>query len=905
MGDNARAWVRLSTQWRRYELQFPRQKIGGHNKFWLSVRPQGEAVVWMDAVQLEAAETASPWQAAEPVSLTCAVLAPVSGNIFFPGEPVALAIKAYNSRPVAADVRLRLTVRGDDGHIVHRWTHAVALAAKGVLAERTELAEPLSRLGPYFYTCDLEGAAEGRPARRHDGAFALVAKPVPVEPRTSLFGMAAGPLDRVPSLARIGVRKAALAVRWAYAEQGSGRLLPRHVESSNRAIDTYLEYGIAPMVYLRRTPGWAALKKHPHDIFPPREDLVSSYGDFARQVAALFKGRVKYYQLWGGEADLLAGHVQNELGKDLAWFTDQVAALHRNGYQGIKQADPDATVAVTGVSGVDCTHSRYAFLKQLLPKLEGHFDEVTIHPYCYPWTLAGDRHVQSPEEADLAGKYRVISELAGGRPVGNGEFGFAIEHQEPLDGVASRRMADYLVRSFLLTAAVPQARQLMWYTVAGNYDAFSIWKWPDPRPCVPAYAATAQRLEGASGPREVFLGSLVRGVVLDKGGGAVAALWVPDNRDVPYLPPEVPAGAWQLLDMMGNAMAVDGRGAVRLSGSPVFFEAASLSAKELAAALPTGKLLVQPVTCRVRIGNRQSLKLFLTNQLPEELPGQVCVTAPVLGGIRDCELTLAPLRSGMVETATVPLPAELDLAALARGVPVRGVVRTAAGDVEFSEAIELLNCPRVTGEVKIDGRLDEWPVGGAIVLDTPRHLFPPDAASHSLWRDASDLSLSAWTGWDDAYFYFAARVLDDVHHNTQVEVETIWAGDCIQLGFDILNDALAPGYGPDDREINIGYSTAAGRALVGQSWPPPARLPEGCVAAAIPGPGRVDYELAVPWSLLAPLRPVAGEVFGCNFVVLDTDVNRTDYWMGLTYGICGGKDPSVFKRFMLTGPARP
>jgi hypothetical protein len=296
------------------------------------------------------------------------------------------------------------------------------------------------------------------------------------------------------------------------------------------------------------------------------------------------------------------------------------------------------------------------------------------------------------------------------------------------------------------------------------------------------------------------------------------------------------------------------------------------------------------------------VKLFLTNQLPGELPGQVMVTAPLQGGLRNCEVALAPLRSGLTEVVAVPLPAPLDLAALGRGAAIRGVVRTAAGDVEFSAAVELLSCPRVAGEVVVDGNLNEWSDQPAIVLDTPKYLFPPDAASHSLWRDAADLSIRAWTGWNDTHFYFAARVLDDVHINTQAAAATIWAGDCIQLGFDVLNDALTTGYAPDDREITIGYSTAAGRALAGQSWPPPARLPEGCVVAAIPGPGYVDYELAVPLAVLAPLRLADGEAFGFNFVALDMDVNRTDYWMGLTYGICGGKDPSVFKRFLLTAP---
>ncbi len=901
-GDNARAYVRLTTSWQRYELPFPRQKLGGHNKFWLAVRPQGNAVVWMDAVQFEMNAAATPWQAAEPVALSCAVLSPVAGNIFFPEEVVALSVQVYNSRTETTTVRLRLTARDYEGRTVHEWAHEATLAAKKSLAEKTTVTAPLTRKGPYFYTCELAVGQDSAPAVCAEGSFAIVDRPLPVAPRTSLFGMAASPQERLPALARIGVKKAALAIRWAYTDEKTKGLTPRQAEASSRAVEACLENGIEPMVYLRRTPRWATLKQHPHDIFPPREEMAPAYGEFARQTAELFKGKVRYYQLWGGEADLLAGHVQNELGKDMEWFTGMVAALHKYGYQGIKQADPEAVVAVTGVSGVDCTHSRYDFLRQLLPKLDGQFDEVTIHPYCYPWTFAGGRYVQTPEEADLTRKYRTISELAGGKPVGNGEFGFAIEFDEPLDGVASRRQADYLVRSFLMTASVPAARQLMWYTVVGNYDAFSIWKWPNPRPCVAAYAAAAQRLEGTADPQEVTLGSLVRGVVWRKGSGATAALWAPDNREAPYAPPAELAGTGQILDLMGNPLAVDEQGAIKLSSSPVFFEMPTLAAPDLAAALQAGKLLVQPVSCQLRVANQQTVKLFLTNQLPGELSGKVTVAAPLSGGRQDCEVALAPLRSGVMEVVTVTLPAPLNLEALDRGVPISGVVRTAAGDVKFQETVELLSCPRVTSAITVDGALREWSNRPAIVLDTTKNLFPPDAASHSLWKNAADLSIRAWIGWDETYFYFAARVLDDVHVNVQTSGKTIWAGDCVQLGFDTLNDALTAGYAPDDREINIGYSSAVGRCLIGQTWPPPARLPEGCMAAAVPGPGYVDYELAVPLAVLVPLRLEAGEVFGFNFVAVDMDVNRTDCWMGLTYGICGGKDPSVFKRFLLTSP---
>ena len=67
-----------------------------------------------------------------------------------------------------------------------------------------------------------------------------------------------------------------------------------------------------------------------------------------------------------------------------------------------------------------------------------------------------------------------------------------------------------------------------------------------------------------------------------------------------------------------------------------------------------------------------------------------------------------------------------------------------------------------------------------------------------------------------------------------------------------------------------------------------------------PGDGFIDYEVAIPFSLLRPLQPREGSIFGYNFTALDRDLNVIECWMGLTYGICGGKNPSVFKKFILT-----
>ncbi len=62
-----------------------------------------------------------------------------------------------------------------------------------------------------------------------------------------------------------------------------------------------------------------------------------------------------------------------------------------------------------------------------------------------------------------------------------------------------------------------------------------------------------------------------------------------------------------------------------------------------------------------------------------------------------------------------------------------------------------------------------------------------------------------------------------------------------------------------------------------------------------------NYELAIPWKYLPRLKPEKGRAFGFNFTVLDGDIPGAgaSYWMQLTPGTVGGKDPSRYKTFVL------
>jgi len=152
-------------------------------------------------------------------------------------------------------------------------------------------------------------------------------------------------------------------------------------------------------------------------------------------------------------------------------------------------------------------------------------------------------------------------------------------------------------------------------------------------------------------------------------------------------------------------------------------------------------------------------------------------------------------------------------------------------------------------------------------------------------------------------------VTDDVflQRNTGA---VIWKGDSIQFAFDTMNDALTP-----DESIKAGFNGndyLFGMALTANGPECYCWIEKGSATkkgeggrkypiAIKKGDGMVSYEIAIPWSELAPLAPKAGKAFRFNFIVWDNDREdeQASYWIGLTPGIAGGNDPSAYRVFVL------
>lgn len=175
-----------------------------------------------------------------------------------------------------------------------------------------------------------------------------------------------------------------------------------------------------------------------------------------------------------------------------------------------------------------------------------------------------------------------------------------------------------------------------------------------------------------------------------------------------------------------------------------------------------------------------------------------------------------------------------------------------------------VTCPRLAASPTLDGRLDDWPPLPQLVMASPDE-WHPAASQFADYGGPDDVSAEVRLGWNDAALYLALQVRDDVFERVRSASE-IDRGDSIVLSAAADGETnqfvlarLSRGFltwraepaaqAGNVRTINLGF------------WTPPEQ-----------DAGRVvNYELAIPWSELEPIRPIPGIEFRLTIAVCDDD----------------------------------
>lgn len=218
---------------------------------------------------------------------------------------------------------------------------------------------------------------------------------------------------------------------------------------------------------------------------------------------------------------------------------------------------------------------------------------------------------------------------------------------------------------------------------------------------------------------------------------------------------------------------------------------------------------------------------------------------------------------------------------------VKATLRDEAGRMIVQErpVAGFVAVPKISAPLKIDGLLDEaaWAKAPVQVINRAEQFcsFKHSGKPGRTWGGVDDLSAQIRYVWDDAFLYVSVAVKDNIAGPVTQADTALWRMDGLQFLIDpVRTGAQKPGK----------YEYSVGRGAKGiQAWctlSADASNPAGGaddIQVAIhndrAGTGDVTYEVAIPWSRLAPFAPVPGNNLGFTLIVNDDDGPGRDAFM--------------------------
>jgi polysaccharide biosynthesis protein PslG len=197
--------------------------------------------------------------------------------------------------------------------------------------------------------------------------------------------------------AEAGVRWERIIFPWAMMQPtGPDEMLPTYY--SDERIQAQARGGVTEVGVIVYTPAWAAIDPGkgwgavPRGLDLPATDERNVFARFVNRLAAKYRGTVDHWIIWN-EPDLV--NLETRVSGNWAGTEHELWQLQKSAYLGIKQANPQATVLLTGFS---YWHSkelgRPQYLKRLLdvgagdssaPGSNWYFDGITAHAYGNPF----------------------------------------------------------------------------------------------------------------------------------------------------------------------------------------------------------------------------------------------------------------------------------------------------------------------------------------------------------------------------------------------------------------------------------------------------------------------------------------------------------------------------------------
>lgn len=336
----------------------------------------------------------------------------------------------------------------------------------------------------------------------------------------------------------------------------------------------------------------------------------------------------------------------------------------------------------------------------------------------------------------------------------------------------------------------------------------------------------------------------------------------------------------KVTDIYGNSKeyrSLAGVAEVEVTGVPHFLRT---DAKDIGVSKPVLALRASGV---ILPGVESKVAAQICNPLPGLLTGRLTLKVPAGVKLAPAEYPFS-LKPGEEQKFESSLLIPVGLGVMAKQVHAKMQTQR-LGVVERTLALQVrqsTKCARSKGEVRIDGRLEDWadlPTielnrESQVILGTVRPEGDPNPALHFEWDGPEDLSGVVRTAWDESNLCLGIEVKDKgllanaprKLGNQQAQYE----GDCVEVFLD-FEEKEGKGYGPNTWQIYFVPPTDDFPSISWFVFQPAAKELVGVQAVGKTSEDAYGIEAKIPWVNFAPFKPSTGKVIGFDLAIDDQD----------------------------------
>ncbi len=365
----------------------------------------------------------------------------------------------------------------------------------------------------------------------------------------------------------LGVPNARIDFHWAGLEPGLGSYNFGPDVWMIRSADLGIQQKVDQLVVLGVPPQWATT---PNGTWPNDQSLAA-LEEFMFRIASKYKGQIRHWQ---------AGNEPN-----MAIWKARFVAFLKAYYRGVKRADPQNKVVLSGLAGVDHLHLDAIYRHGG----KGYFDILGSHPYTRP---------AMPEEGGFIGKIEafrdVMRKYGDDKPLWITEIGWNGVEPSMLEylrakweghrvySVTEEDQARGLARTYLIAATIPWIERVYFFhlhqeaqytELADNVDYYMglFTPWLDgqvrPKDAYFAVKTVIRMIREAQYVERIDMGPRVWSLVFERPNEAMIALWSLDDGVTLKL--DDTTGIGGVTSMVGTPVLLK-EGILRLSGRPLY-----------------------------------------------------------------------------------------------------------------------------------------------------------------------------------------------------------------------------------------------------------------------------------------------------------------------------------------------